>query len=255
MTSVSRLIMKDQTNKKISIAEENNRSGHDSHQNNGDENIDGGCKKKIGKGHQSKNLEAERKRRKKLNDRLYSLRALVPNISKLDRGAILGDAINYVKELEKQVKDLQIELEQHTEDENAMKIVRNSTDNKVPPLTLHQNGTKSGPKRENASFSGDFHKDPKEKVHQMEPQVEVSQMDGNEFFVKILCEHKQGGFVRLIEGLSSLGFQVINVNATRHKFLVSNIIRVERRDKETVQADHVKESLLEVARYQFKSTV
>ncbi|KAK6136620.1 hypothetical protein DH2020_029653 [Rehmannia glutinosa] len=231
--------MKDQTNGKISVTEENNRSDQDSDHKNGDENIDGECRKKIGKGQQSKNLEAERKRRKKLNDRLYSLRALVPNISKLDRGAILGDAINYVKELEKQVKDLQIELEEDSDDENAMKIVRNSTDNKVPPLTLHQNGTKSGPKREKWKFFGDFHKDPKEKVHQME----------------VLCEHKHGGFVRLIEGLSYLGFQVINVNATRHKCLVSIIFRVERRDKETVQADHVKESLLEVARNQFKSTV
>lgn len=48
-----------------------------------DDEDDAKYKRRTGNRPQSKNLLAERRRRKKLNDRLYALRALVPKISKV----------------------------------------------------------------------------------------------------------------------------------------------------------------------------
>ncbi|NP_001242885.1 Transcription factor bHLH93-like [Glycine max] len=62
-------------------------------------------------GQPSKNLMAERRRRKRLNDRLSMLRAIVPKISKMDRTSILGDTIDYMKELLEKINNLQQEVE------------------------------------------------------------------------------------------------------------------------------------------------
>ncbi|GMI85782.1 TRANSPARENT TESTA 8 [Hibiscus trionum] len=50
---------------------------------------------------------AERRRREKLNERFVILRSLVPFVTKMDKASILGDTIEYVKQLRKKIQDLE----------------------------------------------------------------------------------------------------------------------------------------------------
>ncbi|KAG7595505.1 Myc-type basic helix-loop-helix (bHLH) domain [Arabidopsis suecica] len=56
-------------------------------------------------------VEAERQRREKLNQRFYALRSVVPNISKMDKASLLGDAVSYINELHAKLKVMEAERE------------------------------------------------------------------------------------------------------------------------------------------------
>nr|ADH04262.1 bHLH1 transcription factor [Nicotiana benthamiana] len=56
-------------------------------------------------------VEAERQRREKLNQRFYALRAVVPNVSKMDKASLLGDAISYINELKLKLQNTETDRE------------------------------------------------------------------------------------------------------------------------------------------------
>lgn len=69
---------------------------------------------------------AERRRRVKQKENFNALRKLVPIISKADKASILGDAIFYLKDLQKQLEELEAIS---TQTENQYKILRSSYNN------------------------------------------------------------------------------------------------------------------------------
>ncbi|KDP32159.1 hypothetical protein JCGZ_12620 [Jatropha curcas] len=100
-------------------------------------------KSKKLEGQPSKNLMAERRRRKRLNDRLSMLRSIVPKISKMDRTSILGDTIDYMKELLERINKLQggEEEEESEEGTNEMNLITNLKELK-PTEVLVRNSPK-----------------------------------------------------------------------------------------------------------------
>ncbi|KAE9457328.1 hypothetical protein C3L33_10785, partial [Rhododendron williamsianum] len=50
---------------------------------------------------------SERKRREKISQRIIALSAMVPGLKKMDKASVIGDAIDYMKQLQEQVKTLE----------------------------------------------------------------------------------------------------------------------------------------------------
>ncbi|KAG6510527.1 transcription factor MYC2-like [Zingiber officinale] len=67
-------------------------------------------------------VEAERQRREKLNQRFYALRAVVPNVSKMDKASLLGDAASYIEELRSKIQTLDAEKEELEAQVEALKL-------------------------------------------------------------------------------------------------------------------------------------
>ncbi|RZR96263.1 hypothetical protein BHM03_00025247 [Ensete ventricosum] len=91
-------------------------------------------KKKKLEGMPSKNLMAERRRRKRLNDRLSMLRSIALThicIHKMDRTSILGDTIDYMKELLERIKRLQEEIEVGREQANLLSVIKELNSDEV----------------------------------------------------------------------------------------------------------------------------
>lgn len=175
----------------------------------------------------SKNLMSERKRRKKLNERLYSLRAIVPNISKMDKASIVSDAIDYIRELQKQVGDIEsdiVNLKSQKESTGAGEDSRS--------LDLKPAGPSAGLKK-------------KAKQEHWIVELEVSQMEEHIYHFRIHCKKSPGVLIQLSRALESLELEIVNANLTAVDDHVLNTVVVEVKNGWSMKTEELRNLALE----------
>ncbi|XP_017973469.1 PREDICTED: transcription factor MYC2 [Theobroma cacao] len=136
-------------------------------------------------------VEAERQRREKLNQRFYALRAVVPNVSKMDKASLLGDAISYINELRTKLQNADSEKEELQKELEAMKKELSSKDSRSAPPAPDQDLKMS-------NHLGN-------KLVELEIDVKIIGWDA---MIRIQCNKKNHPAARLMAALKELDLDV-----------------------------------------------
>ncbi|XP_055804698.1 transcription factor bHLH18-like isoform X2 [Solanum dulcamara] len=148
---------------------------------------------------------AERKRRERLTQRFIALSTLIPNLKKLDKATVLGDAIEYIKQLEKQVKSL----------EEKTKKCREEPAVKRPRLVSSYDHSSSSDEISSVSTDRSL------------PDIEVRASDGN-ILMRIYCKKQNGIMKEIFNQVDKLNLSIISCSvmpfghSTSHMAIIAN---------------------------------
>lgn len=189
----------------------------------------------------SKNIVSERNRRKKLNERLFALRAVVPNISKMDKASIIKDAINYIQELHEQERRIRAEISEieygklsNNNNNNNNNYSNNSVDidfdyeEQLPAAALLRT------KKKRTDHRRQFY-DTDACIEDL--QVRVSYVGERTVVVRLTCGRKKGTMVKLCEIFESLKLKIITAHITAFSGRLLKTVFIEAEEWEK---DHLK---------------
>lgn len=169
-------------------------------------------------------IMAERKRREKLSERLIALSAMVPGLKKMDKASVLGDAINYVKQLQEQVKTLE-EQANKTKSVESVVYVRKCELNSDQFDDFSSENNFSGGGGGGGSSSGGAH------YEEPLPEIEARSCEKN-VLIRIHCEKRKGIVEKTVAEIEKLHLSVVNSSVISFGSSVLDITIIAQMDDE-----------------------
>ncbi|CAM0905630.1 unnamed protein product [Alopecurus aequalis] len=169
----------------------------------------------------------ERKRRENLNERFIVLRSLVPFVTKMDKASILGDTIEYVKQLRKRIQDLESSVARKV-DGNPLMIrpPAMSTERKSVGAHSDQRAAASSEKRKLTALEGSSSSSSSTPVAVV--QVSIIESD---VLLELRCPDRRGLLVRIMQALQEqLRLEVTAVQASSADGVLLAELRTKVRD-------------------------
>eukprot|EP00253_Pinus_taeda_P027734 PITA_27734 len=161
-------------------------------------------KEEVDENSQPKALVSERKRRSQLNEKLYALRSLVPKITKMDKASIVADTITHLQDLQKEVNDLQAEIE-------GLRLNISRPDDSTPLYTA--NAVHSDMDHEMQSCEVENCNNSNQPLALPGLNLYVTKVQDT-FHLRIYCQKKPGVLVKLIGALESIQLDFHNTHLT-----------------------------------------